>query len=235
MDATWLINAFPADSWYGNVHRFLNPLNSFSESIVTAGDAEFILRSQLENGDDKAFRKIVEEHSGWMFMLAKRFTNCDADAADCVQESFTIVLKKISDFEGRSSLKTWLHKIVVNQALMKIRKKSNLREQSLDQYLPAYDRNGLHIGPVRISDAPVETLVSQKEIAAKVRLAIAELPDIFRAILILRDLEGYSTIETAQLLHIEEGAVRTRLHRARHALKKVLEPTMGAAYLDDIL
>lgn len=202
---------------------------------MTAADGEVTLISQLKNGNEKVFSKIVGDHAGWMFMLAKRFTNCDADAADCVQESFTILLKKIGDFEGRSSLKTWLHKIVVNQALMKIRKKSNLREQSLDQYLPEYDRNGLHIGPVRISDQPVEALVSQREIAAKVRLVIAELPDIFRAILILRDLEGYSTIETAQLLDIEEGAVRTRLHRARHALKKNLEPTLGAAYLGDIL
>lgn len=74
-----------------------------------------------------------------------------------------------------------------------------------------------------------------KEIAEKVRAAIAELPDTFRVILILRDLEGYSTAESAQLIDIETGAVRTRLHRARYALKKKLEPILGAKYLEDIL
>ncbi len=215
--------------------RFSKNLSD-KDGVMKIGDSdEADLVSRLVRGDEDAFATTVKENAGWMLNLARRFTNCDADAADCVQESFAILFKKIGEFQGRSKLKTWLHRVVVNQALMKIRKKTNLREQSLDQYLPEFDRNGLRIGPVRISDESVESLISNKEIAMKVRLAIAELPDIFRVILILRDLEGYSTAETAELLEIEEGAVRTRLHRARHALRKILEPTLGAKYLGDIL
>lgn len=200
---------------------------------MVADETDLIAR--LVRGDEEAFAIIVKAHAGWMLSLARRFTNCDADAADCVQESFAILFRKIGEFEGRSTLKTWLHRVVVNQALMKLRKKKNLREHSLEQYLPEFDGNGLRIGPVRISDESVETLVSDHEIAAKVRATIAELPDTFRVVLILRDLEGYSTAESAELLDIETGAVRTRLHRARHALKKKLEPTLGAKYLGDIL
>lgn len=202
--------------------------------MTSALEAEADLVSRLVAGDEQAFSRLVHSHAGWMLALAKRLTNSESDAADCVQESFAVLLRKIDTFEGRSSLKTWLHRIVVNQALMKMRKKTSLREQSLDQYLPQYNRHGLLIGPVRISDESVESLVSKKETAAKVRTAIAELPDKYRVILIMRDLEGYTTAETADLMQIEEGAVRTRLHRARHALKKILEPELDALYLGDM-
>lgn len=81
------------------------------------------LISRLVRGDEDAFATVVKSHAGWMLSLARRFTNCDADAADCVQESFAILFNKIGEFEGRSTLKTWLHRVVVNQALMKLRKK----------------------------------------------------------------------------------------------------------------
>lgn len=200
---------------------------------MAANDADLI--SRLVRGDEEAFASAVKEHAGWKFNLVRRFTNCDADAEDCVQESFAFFVQKIGDFEECSTLKTWLHRVVVNQALMKMRKKTNLREQSLDQFLPEFDRNGRRVDPVSISDESVEALISNNETTWKVMLAIAELPDIFRAILILRDLEGYSTAETAELLEIEEGAVRTRLHRARHALRIKLAPTLGAKFLEDIL
>lgn len=200
---------------------------------VAADEADLI--SRLVRGDEEAFCALVKEHAGWMLNLARRLLNCEADAADCVQESFAILFEKIAGFEGRSTLKTWLHRVVANQALMKIRKKTNLREKPLEHHLQEFDGNGLRIGPVLISDESIETLVSGKEIATKVRLAIAELPDIYRTILILRDLEGYSTAEAAKFLDVEEGTIRTRLHRARHTLRKTLEPTMGAKYLGDIL
>jgi len=202
---------------------------------MTFLDEEHAIITKLESGDKETLERFVKEHAGWMLKLAKQLTKCDADAADCVQDSFAAILKKIGDFEGRSSIKTWLHRIVVNQALMKIRKKTNLREQSLDDYLPEFDVNGLLIGPVRMSDESVESLISKKNIAEKVRIAISELPDNYRLVLMLRDIEGFSNNETANMLEIELGTARTRLHRARHALKKILEPILGVTYLDDIL
>jgi len=196
-------------------------------------DAELACR--LKAGDKKAFALLVERNAGWMLNLAKRYTNSEATAADCVQESFLLVFRKIDDFEGRSSLKTWMRTIVINQALMKLRKMARSEEQSLDQYDPEFDKNGFLVGPVAISDEPVEALVSKRQVANMVQVAIAELPDFYRAVLLLRDIDGYSTRETADALELSESAVRTRLHRARSALKANLLPTMGVKYLDDIL
>lgn len=196
-------------------------------------ESEFVAR--LVAGDKFAFRSLVNEHAGWMLQLAIRFTKSEAIAAECVQESFLMVFRKVTDFEGRSSLRTWMRKILVSQALMKLRKSAQAEEYPLEQIEPEFDRNGFLIGPVSISDEPAEALVSRREVSEIVRVAIAELPDPFRAILLLRDIEGYSTRETAELLEISPGAVRTRLHRARSELKKQLLPTMGPKSLDEIL
>ena len=101
--------------------------------------------------------------------------------------------------------------------------------------MPDFDDNGFLIGPVQITDETAEQLLSKKEVAGIVRQAIDDLPETYRTILLLRDIEELSTAETADLLEIDEGAARTRLHRARTALKKKLEPLFDAKYLDDVL
>lgn len=196
-------------------------------------EAEFV--AQLVRGDKQAFRSLVEENAGWMLQLAKRYTKSEATAADCVQESFLLIFRKISKFEGRSSLRTWMRSIVINQALMKLRKMAQSDEQELEQSQARFDRNGFLIGPISISDEPVEALISQREVSKLVRVAIEELPDKYRAVLLLRDIEGYSTRDTAQVLEISEATVRTRLHRGRMELKRRLLPSMGPKSLDDIL
>lgn len=196
-------------------------------------DDELLVR--LQSGDPAAFESVVREHTGWMLAVANRITKCEADAADCVQEAFSIAVRKIAGFEGRSTLKTWLHRVVVNQALMKLRQRSRRQEQSIDELMPAFDDNGFLIGPVEVTSKTAEELLSKKEVAISVRRAIDELPDSYRIIIVLRDIEELSTIETARFLEIEEGAVRTRLHRARNALKKKLEPIFDAKYLNDVL
>ncbi|MEP5938183.1 MAG: sigma-70 family RNA polymerase sigma factor [Erythrobacter sp.] len=196
-------------------------------------ESEFV--SRLKQGEKQAFRTLVDENAGWMLQLAKRYTQSDATAADCVQESFLQIYRKISDFEGRSSLRTWMRSIVVNQALMKLRKVAKDKEQEWKQSEPKFDRNGFLIGPISITNNHVEDLVLQREVSSIVRDAINGLPDKFRAVLLLRDIEGYSTQKTAQALEISESAVRTRLHRARMKLKNCLLPTMGPKTLDDIL
>lgn len=206
-----------------------------SPEVNFAKDEDAILVSRLKCGDEKAVEEVVKAHAGWMLGVARRMTNCDADAADCVQESFEVLIQKIGKFEGRSLLKTWLHKVLINQSLMKIRKRSNLHEQPLEDYLPEFDTNGFYVGPVRISDESVEALISEKETCDRVRASIAQLPDTYRVILLLRDIEGFTSSETAMILDIEDSAVRTRLHRGRLALKKALESTLGPTYLKDLL
>ncbi len=196
-------------------------------------EGEFV--SRLKQGEKQAFRALVDDNAGWMLQLAKQYTQSDATAADCVQETFLQIYRKISDFEGRSSLRTWMRSIVVNQALMKLRKIAQDKEQEWKQSEPKFDRNGFLIGPISIANNHAEDLIVQREVSSIVRDAINGLPDKFRAVLLLRDIEGYSTQKTAQALEISESAVRTRLHRARMELKNCLLPTMGPKSLDDIL
>ncbi len=196
-------------------------------------EGEFV--SRLKQGEKQAFRALVDDNAGWMLQLAKQYTQSDATAADCVQETFLQIYRKISEFEGRSSLRTWMRSILVNQALMKLRKIAQDKEQEWKQSEPKFDRNGFLIGPISIANNHAEDLIVQREVSSIVRDAINGLPDKFRAVLLLRDIEGYSTQKTAQALEISESAVRTRLHRARMELKNCLLPTMGPKSLDDIL
>jgi len=196
-------------------------------------ETEFV--ALLVSGDTQAFKALVEENAGWMLRLAKRFTKSEAAAADCVQESFLLIFRKIGDFEGRSPLRGWIRSIVVNQALMKQRQRAQSDEQPLENWAPEFDHNGFLIGPVTIANDSASALVSQREISNIVQMAIGELPDSYRAVLLLRDIEGYSTREAADALAISEGAVRTRLHRGRSELKRRLLPTMGPQTLDEII
>ena len=126
----------------------------------------------------------------------------------------------------RSEVKTWLHRIVVNSCLMKIRSAVRAQEQPIDQLLPQFDANGGRIeAPWSEPVAPDEAL-EQHQMCAIVRAKIAELPDSYRIVLLLRDIEELSTEEVAGLLGLSGAAVKVRLHRARSALKKLIEPIL---------
>lgn len=159
--------------------------------------------------------------------VAKRYLRSDADAADCFQDTFVAALDSIDRFEQRSSLATWLRGITVNQCLMRIRTDSRRREESIDHLLPNFDERGKRISvfePARSAD--VGDQLDESQTKALVRHKIDELPDDSRMILLLRDIDGYSTKEAADILGIQINAVKTRLHRARSALKTLLEPEL---------
>ena len=161
-----------------------------------------------------------------MLSVARRITLDRALAEDCVQEALVKAIKAIGGFEGRSGLKSWLHRIVVNQALMKLRTRNRLSEDPIDDLLPAFDENACRIeGPWKQIAQPDE-LVEQASTRTLVHSKIGELPDSYRIVLQLRDIEEMTTQEVAEALGISEANVKVRLHRARSALKKLLEPLM---------
>jgi RNA polymerase sigma-70 factor (ECF subfamily) len=160
-----------------------------------------------------------------MLAVARRITRDEEDAADAVQDAFLNAFRSIDTFEERSSLGTWLHRIVVNSALMKIRTQQRRPEISIEELLPDYDSDGLRLEP-ETELVSIETLLEQGETREFVRSAINKLPDNYRNLLLLRDIEEYNTRETAELLEITPGAVKTGLHRARAALKSLLDPIM---------
>lgn len=191
-----------------------------------AAMTEASLIAALRSGDNRAAEYLVRSHAHWMIAVARRLLADPGWAEDCVQESFINVFRKIGSFEQRSSLKTWLHRIVVNQALMKLRAKSSRNEAPIDELLPDFDANACRIeGPWQYL-ATAEEILEREERCVLIQSKINELPESYRIILQLRDIEELTTREVAEGLGLSEANVKVRLHRARSALKKLLEPVL---------
>lgn len=188
-----------------------------------SGDAALL--AALRSNDPDAYRQLIRLHGGRMLAAARRIVDYD-EARDCVQEAFLQTFRNIDTFQGKSSLATWLHRIVVNAALMRRRKRSRQAEVSLDSLMPNFDDTGCRIEPsYALLGEP--DLAERTEVRAALLDAIGQLPHEARQIILLRDVEGLNTDQTADQLGISIGAAKVRLHRARAALKRLLEPTFG--------
>ena len=188
--------------------------------------SEDSLIAGLKRGDRAAAETLVRRHGAWMLAVARRVLGEPALAEDCVQEAFVKAFSKIAGFEGRASLKSWLHRIVVNQALMKLRARRARGEAPIDELLPAFDENACRIEARWQHIATPEEILDSKHRRDLVRAKIDELPESYRLVLQLRDIEDLSTREVADGLGLSEANVKVRLHRARSALKKLLEPLL---------
>ena len=177
-------------------------------------------------GGEEDAERLVRDNIGWMLVLAERVLRDRTLAEDAVQEAFVHAFRGLDGFEGRSSLKTWLRRITLNASLTRLRQLKRLAEQPLDEYLPEFDRYECRIEPRWSYLAPLEDVLENERLSARVRESIDALPDAYRIVLQLRDIEGYDTNEVAELLDISVSNVKVRLHRARAALKKLLEPVL---------
>jgi RNA polymerase sigma-70 factor, ECF subfamily len=183
-------------------------------------ESDAALVAKLQRGDDSAFEAIVRAHGGRLLAVARRFLGNDADAQDAVQDAFIRAFKAIHTFEARAQLHTWLHRILVNTALMKLRERRRRPTESIEELLPVYSADGHQTVAARDwSDAVLE----RKETAGIVREAIARLPDQYREVLLLRDIEEKDTAEAAEILGTTSNVIKVRLHRARQALRTLLD------------
>lgn len=180
-------------------------------------DSEMLER--LKAGDEDAFAALLDRYSGQTYRLARAITGDPQDAEEVVQDVFMTVFRKIESFEGRSAFSTWLHRITVNAAMMKIRGRKERVEEDIEQWLPAFDDTGHHLRPVEAWSANPEKVLLQQERRSLVRQALATLPAEYRAVVALRDLQGLSGEEVAETLGLSVAAVKSRLHRARLALR----------------
>ncbi|HET7220907.1 MAG TPA: sigma-70 family RNA polymerase sigma factor [Vicinamibacterales bacterium] len=187
-------------------------------------DTETVLLARLRQQDEAACEELVRAQSGRLLSVARRILRNDEDARDAVQEGFMSAFRALPDFNGQSRLSTWLHRIVVNAALMKIRTRTRRPEESIDDLLPRFLDDGHHAEPTSDWVSATE-LIEQRETRERVRAAIDRLPESYRTVLILRDIEELDTSETAGALGLTPNTVKIRLHRARQALAKLLEPT----------
>jgi RNA polymerase sigma-70 factor (ECF subfamily) len=179
---------------------------------------ETALLAGLRRGDRLACTCLLKQYMPRLYQLALQLTGQPDEAEDVVQESFIAACREIDRFEGRSRLGSWLHRIVLNTALMRLR-----RRRPTVSLAPTDDAEA---APVEIADPtpdPGAQLLSQ-ELLGHIEQAVLALPDTLRAAVVLRDLEGLSTGEAAAALGIGESALKVRLHRGRLALRAALAP-----------
>ena len=183
---------------------------------------------RLKAGDDDAFAEVVRTLGGRMLAVARRFMKDDDAARDVVQDAFLSAFRGIHAFDGQAQLSTWLHRIVVNAALMRLRSRQRRPEQSIEPLLPVFQEDGHHVEPVVSWADSAERMLERQETRVVVRAAIADLPDSYRVVLMMRDIDDLSTREVADALGITENAVKLRLHRARQALATLIKRRLAA-------
>jgi RNA polymerase sigma-70 factor (ECF subfamily) len=213
---------------FGLSPRSANRSQPWGRAVPDEGckSGEAVLISQLRAGDRLAIERFVREHTGWLLALALRYVRDGASAEDCVQEAFLQAFRNIRKFEARSALKSWLFRIVVNAALMKLRCRRGALEHPLHEVLPQIECHRSEPAATWTEMATPEQILERKEARELVAQKMMELPDGYRIVLLLRDIEGLSTEETARLLATTEGAVKVRLHRARAAFRELIAPAL---------
>jgi len=195
----------------------------------TAGVDETLLVNRLRAGDERAFEDLVRTFGGRLLAVARRFVRSEEDAQDIVQSAYLSAFRALNQFEGNCQLSTWLHRIVVNTALMKLRSKRRKPEESIEDLLPAFQEDGHHVEQFADWNTPADLLMERHQTRATVRACIERLPDNYRVVLLLRDIEERSTQEAAEALSITPTAVKVRLHRARQALSTLLRKEYAGA------
>jgi RNA polymerase sigma-70 factor (ECF subfamily) len=187
------------------------------------------LVDRLQRGDHTAFWHLVRRHQHAIFRLAMRLTRDESRAQDVVQDAFLQVFRNVRQFERQSKFATWLHRVTVNAALMRLRTERRRHETSIDDASPRYTDDGEIAEPVVDWSAAVDERVIDRELARMAAEAVDGLPESYRSVFVLREMEELSTEEVAEILELSASAVKTRLHRARLALRKALTRRMQRA------
>jgi RNA polymerase sigma-70 factor (ECF subfamily) len=178
----------------------------------------------LKRGDEAAYAELVRANGGRMLAVARRILKSDDEAHDATQEAFLQAFRAIDRFAGDALLSTWLHRITVNACLMRLRHRKRHPEAAIEELLPSFDETGHRIEDGTAWTDDVVARMESARLQKVVRDAIDRLPENYRTVLVLRDIEGLSTEESAQALGIRPEAAKMRLHRARQALRTLLEP-----------
>jgi RNA polymerase sigma-70 factor (ECF subfamily) len=180
----------------------------------------------LRRRDPEAFKTCFDRYSDRLFRVAVSLLKDEDEAESVVQDAFIRLFEKLDDFEGRSSLGTWLYRVTYNGAIDRLRR----RRPAL--YLDGADPLDETPTPVVLTDWRQwpERVLSQAEVAAELEKAIDGLPEMYRAVFVLREIEGLSTRETADVVDASAGTVKVRLHRARLFLRERLSESLTQQY-----
>ena len=192
--------------------------------MTTPTDRDDSLVAALRRGDPTAAEDLVAAYGDRASRLANRITGNAQDAEEAVQDAFLSVIRKIDTFRGDCAFGSWLYRIVVNAAYERCRSRRRRgADVSLDTVLPVFDEHGRHVTPVVDWSMRVDDPAHQIDLRIMLRAAIDELPADYRAIVLLRDVEGLAPGDIAAILDLTVDNVTTRVHRARLFLRKRLE------------
>jgi RNA polymerase sigma-70 factor (ECF subfamily) len=189
--------------------------------------AERALVEDARGGCQRACEAIVRTHAPLMRAVALRILGDESDADDAVQEAFLSAFKALERFAGKSSLGTWLHRITVNAALMKRRAKQSVATTSVEDLLPRFNDNGTWAAGAEPAAAPAEDSLDREELYDRVRQCVTRIPEKYATPFLMRHIEGIDNEEIARRLDITVNAAKLRVHRARQAVRTLLEPMLG--------
>jgi len=201
------------------------PAPNVSWIPIEADDAELVRRALARDG--RAFRAIMTRYNQRLYRLARGIVGRASEAEDVVQEAYVRAFRNLETFRGDSALSTWLSRIVINEALGRLRK---ARREGRATALEAVEAEIIQF-PGNASDDPERTM-AQRQILHLVEEATDHLPAAFRAVFVARVIEGLSMEETAELLGIKPETVKTRLYRARQMVRKELDAQIGPVLMD---
>ena len=193
------------------------------EIIAASSDLELAQGAMARDG--AAFRTIMKTHNQRLYRIARGVVRNDAEAEDIVQEAYVRAFTHLESFRGDASLGTWLSRIVINEALGRLRK----RRRTVA--MPENPQAEIIQFPLNPSDDPERTM-AQRQILQLVERATDSLPDVYRMVFVARVIEGLSIEETSELLGVRPQTVKTRLHRARALLRKALDDQIGPVLLE---
>lgn len=194
---------------------------------MLADDAYLIER--LRTGDDSAFEELVDHHAAPLLAVTRRILRDEEEARDAVQETFVAAFRGINAFQAESRVGTWLHRIAVNCALMKLRLRERGREPDVDALLPHFQADGHQDHSSESWSESAEEILQREQSVALVRQCIDQLPESYRVVLVLCDIEQLPADVVAEQLHITRNNLKVKLHRARQALRTLLDPHMRGA------
>lgn len=197
----------------GIVRGALKGINMSTEK----SDSQLI--EEFKRGSERSFEELIGRYSEKAFHLATRLTRSHEDAEEVLQDVFVTVYRKIAGFEGKSSFSSWLYRVTVNASLMKLRKRKQDQSISLEDVAPQI-KNTL---VARNSDQiEADRSASRNELKAALEKAIERLPDDYRPVYVLRDIDGLTSREVGKILNLSVPAVKSRLHRSRMMLRRKL-------------
>lgn len=175
----------------------------------------------MQGGDQDCFEELILRYSNKAFSLAARLTRCQEDAEEVLQDVFVTVFRKIKGFEGKSSFSSWLYRITVNAALMKLRKKRQTQSTiSVEDIQPQLQESVLH---KNLDQEDCDELALRRQLTEVLEDAIFKLPEDYRPVFILRDIDGLTSREVGKILDLSVPAVKSRLHRSRLMLRRRLQ------------